>query len=390
MPAIFLRTLSFLIGCLYQLVLDHHTGQQRRRRRRHRNNGRGSSKWLHQQVQHSSSSTSSDSDDAMDQWILKCSICLTRHYNLCLETCRDQFCKGCFERYVEEVVQGSWGLDVTRIKCPVCLDPIRQSEWSRYVSASLVERYEQFNQPFRPFSRHCPSCRSPVIPCQSPRTKGITRQRRLEMIAEQVQSLGYPPLVIPTPFRHSTLQSLIQQLTPILRQAAQQNDRSVYMRAAIISKQLVALETVPETWKQAQFAHIATFAVDTCTHCGRDVCLQCGEYGHSGITCIDNLRRKLQQTQESAEASTVQWKLENTRGCPRCAIMICRDEGCNKVDCLYCGFQFCWSCRDPWSQRSCGFYECGKDISTQSSSSSSHYTKAELGVPDIDAIMQST
>lgn len=103
------------------------------------------------------------------------------------------------DRYVEEVVQGSWGLDVTRIKCPgrmqwpytlfncgwishyviylVCLDPIRQSEWSRYVSASLVERYEQFNQPFRPFSRHCPSCRSPVIPCQSPRTKGITRQR---------------------------------------------------------------------------------------------------------------------------------------------------------------------------------------------------------------------
>lgn len=99
MPAIFLRTLSFLIGCLYQLVLDHHTGQQRRRRRRHRNNGRGrSSKWLYQQVQHSSSSTSSDSDDAMDQWVLKCSICLTRRYNLCLETCRDQFCKGCFER----------------------------------------------------------------------------------------------------------------------------------------------------------------------------------------------------------------------------------------------------------------------------------------------------
>lgn len=69
---------------------------------------------------------------------------------------------------------------------------------------------------------------------------------------------------------------------------------------------------------------------------------------------------------------------EFSRGCPRCAIMICRDEGCNKVDCLYCGFQFCWSCRDPWSQRSCGFYECGKDISTQSSSSS-HYTKVNRG-----------
>ena len=73
---------------------------------------------------------------------------------------------------------------------------------------------------------------------------------------------------------------------------------------------------------------------------------------------------------------------EFSRGCPRCAIMICRDEGCNKVDCLYCGFQFCWSCRDPWSQRTCGFYECGKDIPTKPTSSSSHYTKVNIRLGD--------
>ncbi|KAI9312918.1 hypothetical protein BX666DRAFT_1983261 [Dichotomocladium elegans] len=270
MPAIFLRTLSFFIGWLYQIVMHHHTGQRGRRqlqRRRQQQQQPGRTNTMQQKPSMSSSSASSDSEDAavggLDPWMLKCSICLTRRYNLCLESCRDQFCKACFERYVDEVVQQSWGLGVTRIKCPVCLEPVRQTEWSRYVSAALVERYERFNQPFRPMARSCPSCKASIVPCQSPRSKGTTRQRRLEIISELLQSLGKNPLDLQMPLRINTIQTLSHQLSPFLKQAAMSSDRNVYQRAAMVSKHLVALEGVPESWKQAQFWHVANFPVET-------------------------------------------------------------------------------------------------------------------------------
>ncbi len=51
------------------------------------------------------------------------------------------------------------------------------------------------------------------------------------------------------------------------------------------------------------------------------------------------------------------WKLANSKSCPNCSILINRDDGCNKVDCLHCGYRFCWICRNGWSEK-CGFYQC--------------------------------
>jgi hypothetical protein len=61
--------------------------------------------------------------------------------------------------------------------------------------------------------------------------------------------------------------------------------------------------------------------------------------------------------------------------------MINRDEGCNKVDCLLCGYRFCWKCGSGWSQQTCGFYKCGENNEQEEQDE-----KVELGVPDMNAI----
>lgn len=108
MPAIFLRFLSFVIGWIYKLISAHHhhtefPQQQQQQQEKGLN--------LHEE-------TTADEMNNMYFWLQRCSICLDQTYNLCLESCRDQFCKDCFVKYIEETVKQSWGLGVTRIKCP--------------------------------------------------------------------------------------------------------------------------------------------------------------------------------------------------------------------------------------------------------------------------------
>lgn len=86
------------------------------------------------------------------------------------------------------------------------------------------------------------------------------------------------------------------------------------------------------------------------TGCHATVCLQCGYDAHPESNCEQNM--KLIATDKATARDvkeTVEWKLANSRQCPNCSIMINRDEGCNKVDCSYCGFCFCWACRSSWA-----------------------------------------
>ncbi|KAF9111136.1 hypothetical protein BGX27_005344 [Mortierella sp. AM989] len=122
----------------------------------------------------------------MEYWLQRCSICFDARLDFCLELCRDQFCRDCFQRYVKEVVSNSWGLNVTKIKCPVCQDTIAQSEWTKYVDQSTLAQYSQYNQPYRSFSRFCGECEHELVISQIDRSAIGLPVRELQPLFENL------------------------------------------------------------------------------------------------------------------------------------------------------------------------------------------------------------
>lgn len=63
-------------------------------------------------------------------------------------------------------------------------------------------------------------------------------------------------------FRIGRVQELYNQIIPILCKVTLKQP-NLYAKASQISKLLVALEVIPEAWKQTQFWHVANFPTET-------------------------------------------------------------------------------------------------------------------------------
>lgn len=62
-------------------------------------------------------------------------------------------------------------------------------------------------------------------------------------------------------FRIGRVQDLYNQMIPVLTKITLKQPE-LYESASNISKQLVALEVIPEVWKQTQFWHVANFPTE--------------------------------------------------------------------------------------------------------------------------------
>ncbi|CEP08598.1 hypothetical protein [Parasitella parasitica] len=367
-------------------------------------------------------------EDDLNRYLERCSICFDSKLDMCLEYCRDQFCIECFQRrYVTEVVRSSWGLSVTKIRCPVCRVYIPQAEWAKYVPVSTTELYNKFNQPFRSFSRCCSHCETEMAPCDSQRvyekrhwcsqSKAIAamiqdffctassqckeNEKKLALIQNKLHQHHFVRIFEKMEWRNSSIIEIHHQLIMMLLCVCQLVDQSE--KASAISLKILQLELRPDTWRRLQFDHISLFPDMSCPTCQKPMCLQCGEDSHSGVaTCEDNMKQLISQSTETGSnvtdhIKTLKWKVENSRKCPSCSIMINRDEGCNKVDCTLCGFSFCWECRSSWSE-SCSYFVCASDKNNVNTAlirdlsvaigqgSNNSVQRAELGVPDIEII----
>ncbi|KAL0089479.1 hypothetical protein J3Q64DRAFT_1636422 [Phycomyces blakesleeanus] len=303
----------------------------------------------------------------MDYWLERCSICFDARLELCLDHCRDQYCLDCFRRYITEVVMSSWGLTVTKIRCPVCQTQIPQSEWSQFVPAHVVEHYNRFNRPYRPYSRCCPQCETEAFPCEYKDKNAVfSEQQQQTQTQTQAQAQKQNQTQVQV---HTMIQDLLDTLPfycqgPEMDQLLQIYDHQTWHNATLpeiyrrtmlllfrtvvdstayhsnllaISHRILLLDMKPDTWKQLQFAHISFFPVHECRACNTPFCLQCGQNAHPKMTCEAAMRHILESEAPSESSETVKWTLEHR-------------QGCNKVDCSLCGFCFCWVCRLPWSE----------------------------------------
>ncbi|KAJ1969592.1 hypothetical protein IWQ62_000520 [Dispira parvispora] len=373
----------------------------------------------------------------------KCSICFDAPLDICLHACGDQFCKSCFQTYVSIKVRDSWGLNVSDIKCPVCSVTLALEEWSQYVDSSTLELYHRYNQPFKALVRQCSTCSTDITVASQPSPTPCTRfeakqvfenvlvelgnhlesddpvYRNLwdtyEVLRQQVATLGnifWPNCPINT-IVSKTVGAFYQlydvKCCPTSPTAGDQS-QEISTTIAFIHRatlQLTSMISDPEEWKTLQFRIIQQCPALYCSHCHHEYCFQCGENSHHrGLDCLQYISQQLAEpaTAQSTllprdshsphRLETLRWIAINSKRCPRCCILINRDEGCHKVHCLFCDYEFCWVCMQSWSQ-ACGFFVCQNEKQGGSRSPPSRSVFAvgisnedgpEDGVPDVTAI----
>lgn len=346
----------------------------------------------------------------------RCSICFESHYSFYFAGCKDQFCKTCFNRYVQELIQNSWGLSVQKIKCPVCSVHLNIEEWSRHVDPVLVKKFQDQNQPFRPVSRYCHHCEGEVTFAELPLNSQSEKQKEFEEIYQLVCDFCSSSYWV-DPAAMSLLDAFKQKYTDHLNRNTVAvidiyksliKDLRIYTCSfgrtgsdlaqfseldpitvnalATISQKFIKLESRPDSWREVQFSHIIHFPRVECFTCAAEMCFTCGETPfHEGFTCQESMEYKLHREMGTPDQlATLKWTLENSKRCPKCAILINREEGCNKVDCLYCGYKFCWLCMNEFDTSKCGFYKCIKTGDNQCATIMDDH--AELGVPDVISI----
>jgi ariadne-1 len=93
--------------------------------------------------------------------------------------------------------------------------------------------------------------------------------------------------------------------------------------------------------------------------CGTELCGICFNAAHAPSSCTQLAQwddEKLARASDDLKAI-----MRECRACPKCRVVIYRNEGCNHMTCAQCSHEFCWKCKGPWADHGTntgGFYEC--------------------------------
>eukprot|EP01126_Amoeba_proteus_P064979 TRINITY_DN9161_c0_g2_i6.p1 TRINITY_DN9161_c0_g2~~TRINITY_DN9161_c0_g2_i6.p1 ORF type:complete len:432 (-),score=85.90 TRINITY_DN9161_c0_g2_i6:135-1430(-) len=90
-----------------------------------------------------------------------------------------------------------------------------------------------------------------------------------------------------------------------------------------------------------------------CT-CGFRFCFSCHNEAHVPATC-EQVRKWQQKCNDDSETS--HWLGANAKSCPRCAVFVEKNGGCNHMTCRQCTYEWCWMCSKVWKGHD-DFYSC--------------------------------
>ncbi|KAJ3224534.1 hypothetical protein HK099_008333 [Clydaea vesicula] len=272
--------------------------------------------------------------DNLDYLYSRCSICFDETHDFCLTRCRDQFCKGCFQRYVREIVKSSWGLAIKEITCPVCNDALVGQEWKRYLDEKTIELYELYNQPHRAMSRYCGDCFIEIRIAQKPIKSSEERQFRFSEIYRLICNLfnEYKSknkdsnclARFQADFCNefsgggNGTKSILDIYTNIMIDVGKLvgvrcSDNGAFKEGAVltlnpdllqkvtlISTMFIPLETDEAKWKKLQFLHISNFPKVI------------GETPfHENLACTKYMKNIIARNEDTEKVANFKWKLEN-------------------------------------------------------------------------------
>lgn len=156
----------------------------------------------------------------------------------------------------------------------------------------------------------------------------------------------------------------------------------------------------PELFAVKQLMSVTICSGTFCDFCNARICLHCGETDwHEGRSCQEYFQQRLASLPpDSSEHATLKWKAQYGKNCPRCFLLITKDDdgGCNQMTCSYCGHSYCWECLREWSP-ACGYYRCtltevGDPTEEQGGGegrkTAKHHReeRTEAGIPDVSRL----
>lgn len=95
-------------------------------------------------------------------------------------------------------------------------------------------------------------------------------------------------------------------------------------------------------------------------NCGTTACLGCNKKGHEPLKCDMFLKWEgsLSKIQDKLYEG---WIAQNAKKCPKCQVVIQKNQGCMHMTCRQCRHEFCWLCLGDWKQHGSntgGFFAC--------------------------------
>ncbi|KAG0777410.1 hypothetical protein G6F22_011889 [Rhizopus arrhizus] len=174
---------------------------------------------------------------------------------------------------------------------------------------SVVELYDKYNMPYRSYARTCLYCNLELIPCT--RTTITSNQHYNNSICTYLNTIISSGPKHITDKEYLTITEWIGLFKQGIHEVRLVNVYKLFIKDIIqfemhhyntnqhsyqLSLLFLKAAIHPDVWKQLQLIHISFFPNMNCSNCQSSICLHCGYDSHQSLTCEDNMKHLVMNT----------------------------------------------------------------------------------------------